>query len=256
MQRAARLARSHAGGPDPRSSDRSVERVGLPPWEQSGLRCSGSRQHRRVAATRRSLLAAARSVFAEKGLDLTTIDDIAERADLGKGTLYYHFKGKPRLVRELINEVLGDLVEAVESRCNGATDVADLLDRLIGAHIEFFCTRWEDFVLCFNGRSDLTLTEGYPGIGTPYVRYLESLEQLASVLSYKVPPPALRRIVCAVVGFVSGYYSFATIASEGDDLDETFRSLRGAMVASLVRFIQEAAPPPSGGQTSLPQPTG
>ena len=217
----------------------------------------GPRQRRRVAATRRILLDAARSVFAEKGLDLTTIDDIAERADVGKGTLYYHFKGKPRLIRELIGEVLGQLVESVENRCNGATELSDLLDRLIAAHIEFFCTRWEDFVLYFSGRSDLTLTEGYPGIDTPYVRYLESLEQLlASVLSCRLSPPALRRIVCAVVGFISGYYSFAAIASEGDDLDATFRSLRGAMVTSLVRFIQETAPPPTGGQRSTAQPTG
>ena len=217
----------------------------------------GLRQGRRVAATRRRLLDAARSVFAEKGLDLTTIDDIAERADVGKGTLYYHFKGKPRLVRELIDEVLGELVEAVEARCNGAANVAELLDRLIAAHIEFFCTRWEDFVLYFNGRGDLTLTQGYSGIDTPYVRYLESMEHsLVCVLSYKVPPQVLRRIICAVVGFVSGYYSFAAIGSEVDDLDKTFRSLRGAMVASLVRFIQEAAPPPSGGQVLPTQSKG
>lgn len=53
-----------------------------------------SRQDRRTRATRRRLLKAARELFAEKGMDLTTIDDITQRADLAKGTFYYHFSDK------------------------------------------------------------------------------------------------------------------------------------------------------------------
>jgi len=49
------------------------------------------RQSRRVKATRLKLLNAARDMFAEKGFDSTTIDDITERADVGKGTFYYHW---------------------------------------------------------------------------------------------------------------------------------------------------------------------
>jgi hypothetical protein len=59
---------------------------------------------------------------------------------------------------------------------------------------------------------------------------------------YHLPKKVLRRIACAVAGLVSGYYSFAVIASEGEDIDDVFRSLRGAMVVSLARFIKEATP--------------
>ena len=73
--------------------------------------------------------------------------------------------------------------------------------------------------------------------------YLEHVEALlASVQKYRLPQPVLRRIACAVAGFVSGYYSFAVIASQDEDIDQTFRSLRGAMVDSLARFIQTASP--------------
>ena len=57
-----------------------------------------SRQRRRTDATRRKLLEAARAVFAEKGMDLARIDEISERADVGKGTFYYHFKSKSHLI--------------------------------------------------------------------------------------------------------------------------------------------------------------
>lgn len=207
-----------------------------------------SRQGRRTKATRQKLLEAARTIFAEKGMDLTRIDEIAERADVGKGTFYYHFKGgKNQIVRELMKAMLGELVATIEEKCRGSSDVRGLLHNLIGAHIEFFSRRWEDFALYFQGRTDLTLQEGYPGIETPFIDYLESIEGLLeSVIQYRLSRPVLRRIACAIAGFVSGYYSFAVISSQDENIDEVFASLRGAMVASLERFIREAPPSSEG----------
>jgi len=208
-------------------------------------KAKSSRQSRRVKATRQKLLDAARSVFAEKGLDLTRIDEITERADVGKGTFYYHFGSKDQLIRALIRRMLAELVETIDERCSGIGELRGLLDALIGAHISFFSNRWEDFVLYFQGRSDLTLEQGYAGIETPFLNYLERVEELlASVIKHRLPPTVLRRIACAVAGFVSGYYSFVAIASQEEDVDATFRSLRGAMVVALARFIQEAVPSP------------
>lgn len=204
-----------------------------------------TRQTRRTQRTRRRLMDAARAVFVEKGLDLARIDEITNRADVGKGTFYYHFRTKDGIVREVIKDVMHGLVEAITDKCREAKDVGELLDRLIGAHIAFFSNRWEDFVLYFQGRTDLTLGEGYEGIQTPFMEYLETVEGLLdSVIRQRLPAPALRRIACAVAGFVSGYYSFAVISFESEDVDRAFGSLRGAFVAGLTRFIQEASPHP------------
>jgi AcrR family transcriptional regulator len=192
---------------------------------------------------------AARSVFTERGLDTTTIHQITERADVGKGTFYYHFKGKEGLIRELVRETLSELNQAINERCRDQQDLGSLLDTLISAHIEFFSNRWEDFILYFQSRADLTLEIGYEGIETPFVEYLELIERhVDAVIKSHPPKPVLRRMACAVAGFVSGYYSFAAVASKDADIDATFRTLRGAMVASLTRFIIEATPTPPGGQ--------
>ena len=204
-----------------------------------------SRQSRSLNQTRGKLIEAARTLFAVKGMDLTTIDDITEQADVGKGTFYYHFKGKNQLIRALIKNMLGQLETVMADRCRGCSNLHDLLDALIGAHIEFFSARWEDFALYFQGRADLALQEGYAGIEPPYISYLERVDQLLdSVISHRLSDTVLRRLTCTVLGLLSGYYSFAAIASQEDDIDAAFRSLRGAMVASLARFVQEAAPAP------------
>jgi AcrR family transcriptional regulator len=202
-----------------------------------------TRQQRRLSATRKKLLEAARSVFAEKGLDNATIADITERADVGKGTFYYHFNDKNGLIAELIKSVLGELVSAMKNKCAGISNVSEMLDTIIGVHIEFFSNRWEDFVLYFQGRGDLHLEVGYEGIEPRYLDYLQSMETLISTAVHgQISKQSLRRIVCAAAGFVSGYYSFAVITTEDEDVDKTLRSLRGALVGSLTRFVSESVP--------------
>jgi len=204
---------------------------------------SPSRQERRFSKTRARLLDAARSVFSEKGLDLTTIDDITRRADLGRGTFYYHFGTKSQLVNEVLKSVIDELTAQLVAKCQGHTELPEMLDAMIGAHVEFFSQRWQDFVLYFQGRADLTLEQGYEGIETPFLRYIKTVEELVdSTIESPIPAATIRRLACAIVGFISGYYSFAVVTTDGDDVDRSFASLKQAFVVGLTRFIREAIP--------------
>ncbi|NJE13628.1 TetR/AcrR family transcriptional regulator [Thermococcus sp. LS2] len=49
--------------------------------------------------TREKILKAARELFAEKGYDKTTVDEIVERAGVAKGTFYNYFKSKEELIK-------------------------------------------------------------------------------------------------------------------------------------------------------------
>jgi len=200
-----------------------------------------SRHARRTKATRLKLLNAARQIFVEKGFDAATIDDITERADVGKGTFYYYFSDKQDIIADLINGVIHELIGTIEKRCKGRRDLHTLLDTIVKVHLDFFSNRWEDFVLYFQGRADLQLQESYSGIEMPFLRYLESIENLIeSVVNTQLPKPLLRRLGCAVAGFLSGFYSFAVISSKDEDVDKTLLDMRGAFVSSLTRFITEA----------------
>jgi AcrR family transcriptional regulator len=62
----------------------------------------------RRARTRSQLLEAAASVYAERGLDGATLDDVAERAGFTKGAVYDHFGSKDKLLAALLDEYLAD----------------------------------------------------------------------------------------------------------------------------------------------------
>ena len=55
------------------------------------------RKEREKKQRREEIISAAQEVFFEKGFDGATMDDVAERAELSKGTLYLYFKSKDDL---------------------------------------------------------------------------------------------------------------------------------------------------------------
>lgn len=61
-----------------------------------------SRSKRRSRDTRDRLVKAAEEIFLEKGYDSATTREIAERADLGAGTFYVHFRDKRAIYDALV----------------------------------------------------------------------------------------------------------------------------------------------------------
>jgi AcrR family transcriptional regulator len=58
----------------------------------------------RTNESREKILAAARDVFAAKGFERTTIDEIADAAGVAKGTVYYSFTSKSALYAGVISD--------------------------------------------------------------------------------------------------------------------------------------------------------
>jgi AcrR family transcriptional regulator len=72
------------------------------------------RRARRSAATRESLFRAALDLFAAKGFAETTVEDITEAADVGKGTFFNYFPSKDHLLVAFSDMQLAKLEAAVE----------------------------------------------------------------------------------------------------------------------------------------------
>jgi AcrR family transcriptional regulator len=59
--------------------------------------------------TRARIQQVALELFAEQGYDKTSLREIAERLDVTKAALYYHFKSKEDIVRSLVEDYFGQL---------------------------------------------------------------------------------------------------------------------------------------------------
>lgn len=58
--------------------------------------------------TRRHILACALELFREKGFDATTMQDVANRADMAKGATYYYFSSKEAIIQAYYESVQGE----------------------------------------------------------------------------------------------------------------------------------------------------
>ena len=99
-------------------------------------RSAAARREERKAQNRAKLLAAARKVFAEKGLGAATARDIVRETDLASGTFYNYFEDKEHVFRTLLQEI-SDKARArvIEQRREpGRT----LEQRVEGAYLTYF----------------------------------------------------------------------------------------------------------------------
>jgi len=95
------------------------------------------RRGRKRAETRQKLLNAAMQLYAAGGFDSATVRDIAERADLGLGTLYAHFKDKAELSEALLDEAVSRLNERLRDAAKKQRGAAGMLDAACRGFFEF-----------------------------------------------------------------------------------------------------------------------
>ena len=94
--------------------------------EQRGQRRDARRNHE-------LLVAAAREVFAERGVD-ASLEEIARRAGLGIGTLYRHFTTREALVEAIVERRIGEFVAVAEATArepDGWSAFVHLLERTL-----------------------------------------------------------------------------------------------------------------------------
>ncbi|MFG2980386.1 TetR/AcrR family transcriptional regulator [Streptomyces sp. NPDC048258] len=95
----------------------------------------------RRQATRQKLYEAAVTLIAEQGFSATTVEEIAERAGVAKGTVYYNFASKNDLFEELLRHGVGLLTASLrtaaeETEARGGSRV-EALDAMIRAGLVF-----------------------------------------------------------------------------------------------------------------------
>lgn len=80
---------------------------------------------------REDILAAATTLFAQKGYTATSTTEIVERAGVAQGTLFYHFKHKEgillAILEEILNEYLRNMESIIQKQENGLASVEELI---------------------------------------------------------------------------------------------------------------------------------
>ena len=169
-----------------------------------------------AARNRRLLLAAAREIIAGEGADKLTMDGLAERAGLGKGTVFRRFRTRAGIFQALLDDDERDFQEQVLSGPPPLGPGAPPLDRLIAygrARIDFLIGHREIARATLDGR------ERVPAGSTPmsreHIRFLlgeiclgpADLDVLATQLTAALDGPLLLYLSAATLTEAAGRIS-------------------------------------------------
>jgi AcrR family transcriptional regulator len=88
------------------------------------------RRQRRAAETRIRLFRCALQLFAQRGFQNVTVEDITEAADVGKGTFFNYFPTKDHVLGVMAEIQLGKAAEALALAANGEQPIHSVLHHL------------------------------------------------------------------------------------------------------------------------------
>ncbi|MEQ9104238.1 MAG: TetR/AcrR family transcriptional regulator [Rhodothermales bacterium] len=106
------------------------------------------RKERERLARRMAILQAAEEVIAEKGYAKATLDEIALRAEFGKGTLYNYFPdGKTEILFAIFEQLFDRMVAVVDQSFTGSASFRRELETFLDNVFAFFSMRSDLFVI-------------------------------------------------------------------------------------------------------------
>ena len=95
-----------------------------------------------MAEKRRKVLSAAVSLFLQKGYAATTMDEIAAKAGIAKGTVYLYFRDKADLYASLLEERIGALLGELEKIAALPAAPANRLEAMVRCNLQFIAKRY------------------------------------------------------------------------------------------------------------------
>jgi len=183
----------------------------------------------RTEATRGALLAAARSLFVDKGYADTSTPEIVAAAGITRGALYHHFEDKRALFRAVLEEEARAVADEIERAAPATRSPRKALIAGSEAYLD---------AMTVAGRTRLLLVDGQAVLGASESLALDQAhagrtlrEGLAAALGPRIAPPLT---VDALATLLSAAFDRAALAIDaGDDP----AAIRAAMVRLIERTV-------------------
>ena len=191
-------------------------------------------QQARAVATRRAIVEAAASEFIDHGFAGASIADIATRAGVTKGSMYFHFKSKELLAQAVIErqrEANADVQARFASSDLSALAVLVSMVRVLGELMR------EDVVVLAAMRLAVEVPPGDDDRGPTYDAWVGPTTQVIALaveqgdLRSTVDPPVLSRfLVAAFTGLQTASFASSRLA----DLPERLREMWSVLLPGVV----------------------
>ncbi|MDW8326467.1 MAG: TetR/AcrR family transcriptional regulator [Anaerolineales bacterium] len=205
-----------------------------------------SRRQRERADREKAILAAAREVFFQEGIHHATVDAIAAKAEVAKGTVYLYFPSKETLLAHLVLEGLDSIYSRLERAYDeGAAHSAETrLRRLATAYFDFYVEEPDYFrLLMAFDRGHFRESIGAELYQTILHRSLAGLHWLVRVIEQgiaarELAPGDPRRLAGATWAALNGVLVLTSHPLRREILAQDVRALYDEVMEILLRGMK------------------
>lgn len=196
---------------------------------------------RKLPSKLASKLYGAAELIADRGLDATKIEDIAEATGIPKATLYYHLEGKNAVLEFLLTDLLEMIASAVGLATSSAEDARTRLEAAVNAQLGVML---EHPFLCRALVGDLGRATRLPDLAVALrAAFFEPIEQL---LNDGAADGSLRPVEnpSAVATSIFGAITVAGLSAAVDAPSKEPATAAARLTAAITDLILDGLAPP------------
>jgi AcrR family transcriptional regulator len=161
------------------------------------------------AERRDQLLLVARGIFAERGFQATTMDDIAKEAGFTKPILYQYFESKTELYREIVNQTAENLMNSLRTAVAEVESPRAKIEVAFRVYFEMVVSETDAFRILFIHSHEGETRGDLRAVELGWVSFLEPL------IAVRIKPDHRRQLAAGVVGIAEGAATAWLIQQEG-----------------------------------------
>jgi AcrR family transcriptional regulator len=161
------------------------------------------------AERRDQLLLVARGIFAERGFQATTMDDIAKEAGFTKPILYQYFESKTELYREIVNQTAEKLMHSLRTAVAEVESPRAKIEVAFRVYFEMVVSETDAFRILFIHSHEGETRGDLRAVELGWVSFLEPL------IAVRIKPDHRRQLAAGVVGIAEGAATAWLIQQEG-----------------------------------------
>ncbi len=212
------------------------------PQPEQGTEARARRKAALAGQRREHIVAAARTVFAEEGLERATMRRIADACGYTPAAIYFYFEGKEEIYAAILQQVLEELRAHISAAIDAGGEAEDIARRALITFFEYYRARPREFELSyylFGGVQPRGLTASLNRKLNDLLK--EMLESLADALAALGPAPRERlwQEAVAALAHLSG---IVLLANSGrlKILELDAAALQSAYIDDLIARLERA----------------
>lgn len=183
--------------------------------------------------TKRKIFETSMKLFAEKGYDATSIEEITATVGVAKGTLYYHFSSKEEIFQFLVEEGVKLLKNSISIKTDKLTNSLDKIKAIVLIELKVL-VKYESFMTII--LSQIWGTSQRSKMCRDYVfEYIQMIEEIVEdgIKKGELQEGNPNVIASGIFGFVCSSLIYKLRREENIEVLELYKEIEKSFILKL-----------------------